>query len=1122
MGKGMKLLRNIMLGVLLLVCAAVTTVIVLNVNSGGDDGSAVRGCCHSTTLAALVVHETEDSFVRQSALQRRSGDELWHYFPVIPEAAAGDTVKLSVLTRGFVAWGSNVESIEFTNEPSNADFTRVSFVVPEGDFSVWAYYEEVEQEHEGVFIFNPEGIDYGDAGVHPGVFWPEDGCPSYPHRCANIYDCPIRCGLTMLSFGMFGSHYSDRVNLTGFPDDAVVQIRNYTANVAGQGGAVFGHLYGVFIEGLHNDDGEPEPGWDASISGGTLGTIDSIGGSFRVRGIPEPIPGVPPISVISFNFEIRVDWEEEVHYTVQVDVTVPLLDGNGDPVLIDGIPQTTTEQRNEDRVRIEPRRFERDVEFTILPRPEINSRDREIWQTLPPPAQWVLNPDRMPEGVVGETYGGVTPAFASCQNPDCNDPGHVDYNPGCTIIAHRILNTHDTRIDVMVHHQEAFPPSPRSPDHGTPWDRLGGLQWHWYVENNAYDPGFFRTPALVSDRSPIMDVLSEYAFTEDRVITLTIRLRASAPHPNIILNPVHSDIGIVEETFEITILPRPEFTTAVDGLLHAMDATLAYRPVPWPAGSENLFAREPNTMLVGSGAATRPDSDPDNGINPLLWVESSGENRVEHWFNNIADVNSRTWLDGTGYEDSIFARTFFTTGFPVDDDGDLTDNWRVNLNNTQLPDGLYFVGGDGSRLLSEFTSGSNPMITISGIPTQVGRFPITVTFDSLMNENLNLRTVETREFDLIVWPRTYLNITMGATGSPEGQPLRGFVRQVISRDALGNTLRDAYGNPIVQLDAQGRPAPELIDELERPPFEFLQYRDRRAVMPGSIGIISHTTGADFVRWEHNAVPPFPAQNPPNLPGVGGPVGTNLPELIGADAATGHTNLTGYWNTSDPGRHFLAIRMPAPMETVAGVQRYNPLAAPADVYISGFPLAEPPRIEAMLSSGFVGALNPTGVTPLIPGRVGGAYQNMIRLRSGMGDGNTNLINWQEVGNTLEMLNLDLDSLGDRAFLEGTAISGGGLTYNFTIGVTLPGTMRVDRAVSLFIDFPLDGWGDVNGRDGVNYADLILLGQYLMGTNTEEINFVNANVYDTPANRDRIDINDLRLLAQYFARLHLRDN
>ena len=355
-------------------------------------------------------------------------------------------------------------------------------------------------------------------------------------------------------------------------------------------------------------------------------------------------------------------------------------------------------------------------------------------------------------------------------------------------------------------------------------------------------------------------------------------------------------------------------------------------------------------------------------------------------------------------------------GFP----SNTTTTWDWAFDG-DIPNGLDFIPVviDGKTLSA----------IITGIPTVNKNFEFTVEMTAVdTNPNINGAVISSELITITIWPRTYLHITIAGTD--------GYV---------------------------SRPGDEW-DETDEDESDL--YKGKRAVMPGTKGIITTIANNGFIRWDV-------------LPGYD----TSDQVKIGGPDNYGHR---------ESGRiGFVTIDMP---KNPAG-----PEAPPWDVYIRGTH-SRSPVISASLSRGTIGDLS---------------YASSLSIAlQDIGTGPSSL-RWDVVKGILPT-GLELDETAGRItsidVIEGKQIGGPDGVFDFTIGVTLPGTMRIDRPFSITIlPVPDVLLGDVNNDGFVDLADLVALAVYFEDGNIE-INEAAADI-----NRNgRVDTGDLTLLARYFAR------
>ena len=172
----------------------------------------------------------------------------------------------------------------------------------------------------------------------------------------------------------------------------------------------------------------------------------------------------------------------------------------------------------------------------------------------------------------------------------------------------------------------------------------------------------------------------------------------------------------------------------------------------------------------------------------------------------------------------------------------------------------------------------------------------------------------------------------------------------------------------------------------------------------------------------------------------------------------------------------------------------------DVYIRGLE-ADAWEWESLLADGTIGV------------RSGGGF---ITFLSDVGGGNRP-IRWEIVSGD-ETFPPGMNRPGGDSFMTTITSSPGGplppeKTYNFVVGIYLPGTMRVDEPFSIRIIEPINILGDVDGVNGLDLKDLILLGMYVRGEIPTLPNLAMGRIVSVaPAGPGPADYNEL---ARYFA-------
>ncbi|MCL2279544.1 MAG: hypothetical protein FWC20_09090 [Oscillospiraceae bacterium] len=823
MKKGMKLLRNMIIGLLVVICAVAAVVVVITVFGDGGDEATLERRPVDRVGADRIVHQTEDNFFWQSALQKAVGEELWRYYPLIPkEAEPGDIVKLSAPALGFVAWEADPRfaDVKFTAEPSEESIVRMSFVVPEEDFQIRALYTDMPNESDDIIVLNPDGIEHGTL---PPEF---DRGDEFLNRDDSDEDNIIyNFRPTPLRYGMFGNDYGFRpgqpeslwgenIILTGYSSlDAVsASITGFSGSFGGVGAPVPAEDYNMWFDPL------------------------AMGMGFRIHGRPLPLDGwfeddpVFPTDAMHFRFNVTVRWRTRqfVPEVPPVLDTREYIDGDPNPefgnIITPGIPAVTEQWVS----------HVRPFTFKILPRPDIIERD-------------------MPDGMIGVRYGD--PEVMALLEP---------------------LDPFNTRIRVHVPQFPEFPtnpfiaptdpvPDPGDPDAppitpGSPgdgdWYRFGGTQWRFSIIDNSATGYTFTVPGDIAGEHPFVDIAFMPPPTFSRDISLTVRLEAVAQHPaqvqiGLLRDPDRSGspgqilIGTIERTFTITILPRPSFVTAFDGLPHAMDGTLRYPSASRPELSEPADTPYSGTIRA-TGFPTRLVRIPD----PSVIGGIREEFQFTQWhlaYNGDPITNQLDNVPGMNFNRSP-GLIFPTEVTPLPDGNNGGENGN----------------GSGAGNSNNIGPVGEYAVSISGTPMTFGDFPVNITFSSMHDPNPNIRTEiavpvptgATPGFNLRIWPRTYLYIDMG------------------------------FGNPaafVTRVTPGGES--ESFNEVADAP----RYVERRAVMPGTLGmIISHDPR--FVRWEHNL-----ANHPqPHVPPIGGP-------------AVPNSGQPGHWRTTT--HNYMVMRMP---------------------------------------------------------------------------------------------------------------------------------------------------------------------------------------------------------------------
>jgi len=404
--------------------------------------------------------------------------------------------------------------------------------------------------------------------------------------------------------------------------------------------------------------------------------------------------------------------------------------------------------------------------------------------------------------------------------------------------------------------------------------------------------------------------------------------------------------------------------------------------------------------------------------------------------------------------------------------------WTWAVSGTQPAGTLHFSPITPPGIISDTTPSTGaatyPFNTLYlGVPgpNARGDYAITMTFECTdTSPNIIGATVE-RTFSLRIWPRTYLYATrVGAGGI-------AHIRRDDDKDPDWNWM-----NP---------------DGIRLDNTEMAKYQGRRAVTPGTRAIVQIESGNSFVRWEVS--PNFNASGDIILPAAY----TNASRLasIGREDPnpTGPMSERSGWGIQNQQLGYAIIRMPNSNNLFpAPLVVYN-----EHVYVSGQALGAGRSII-------------TTEMPLTTGTVGTDYQTQMIANSAdiSRDGSTRGVvdlKWEisPPGALPDDLKI-LENVGARSAIEGVPAENTDGIFPFTVRLTLPGSMVIEKPFSITIR-PWDGLGDIDGSGFIDLRDLVLFVRWFENPSIE-INMRNArlarpNEIYTPG------MADIRILARY---------
>jgi len=411
--------------------------------------------------------------------------------------------------------------------------------------------------------------------------------------------------------------------------------------------------------------------------------------------------------------------------------------------------------------------------------------------------------------------------------------------------------------------------------------------------------------------------------------------------------------------------------------------------------------------------------------------------------------------------------------FPENMPSEWNWNWSLSLGDS-LPPGLE-AGGELLAL-----EGFNDRRLISGYPRSPASIPLASTLHKfsveieVASDNKNIDTaVVSQPYNLMIWARRYLYVKIEQTTGyviQQGEDARTDDKKVMWRE---NTTWES--TPQAKL-----------------------YEWRRAVMPGNDGIIRSLLGVSgFIRWEVRG--PSDVADGTDL--LNPSIYPNINSRVQIDNPNDYDKPVNYWTEGIHG--YVKITMPGRV-LVDGVPTFV-AGQDNDVYIRGVH-SRVPVVTPNWSPGTVG--DPFGGVITIGGTdVGESGTRALRWDVISGDDIHRPTNSPAPGLTLNATG------GVMTGIIGVPTQQNEAGYNFTVGIFLPGSMRVDRNFSIQVH-PTPGvrLGDINGDGRIDLEDLVLLARYVAG----ERDFARFDEKAADLNGNgSIDGGDLRILAAFFA-------
>jgi len=294
---------------------------------------------------------------------------------------------------------------------------------------------------------------------------------------------------------------------------------------------------------------------------------------------------------------------------------------------------------------------------------------------------------------------------------------------------------------------------------------------------------------------------------------------------------------------------------------------------------------------------------------------------------------------------------------------------------------------------------------------------------------------------------------------------RDFVINIWRRTYLNITM--TRGTGFVIRDG------EIVDWEDPRESDIREFK--RAVWPGTVGEIQYLSNGGFVRWELES----------GRHTSGGTVSTNAPVNIGGE---------GNYGILDDGiTSYVRIRMPDDKQGMP----FDDDGIDWNVYLRGIPRVQP-NMRGPTNPGVVG-------NPDFDGTLSVDFDDV-------GEGPRQL-RWDSIGGDWPPgLNI-AHTAGFVTRIGGTPTRAD--TYRFRIGLTLPGSMVIERDFQIVV-LPYQGFGDVNNDGVVDLRDLVALMKFFEGDRTVTVNFENANLTGKPGPPFGPPLmQDLTALRRYFA-------
>jgi len=552
----------------------------------------------------------------------------------------------------------------------------------------------------------------------------------------------------------------------------------------------------------------------------------------------------------------------------------------------------------------------------------------------------------------------------------------------------------------------------------------------------------------------------------------------SLPNTQVYSVPLNIRVWDKPEISSLDLVPGSD-TSLLPGIANINGVSRTYEailngngPDVSPISTAWGWSVRPNETALPTGLRITTETSTANTISRIAGIPTAAATR-NFTIRYTADPNVLQGYVEQDYSIEIFAPPYFTTGYD-DLPPTMDTDYRypgVEPEDPEYSEPVYAEGFDA------FPSDTAvPETAIAWVWAIDGTMPPGLSFNSSVgNSRLIYGSPRTDTRGSDDYPFTVTITAVSGTASPGNKNIVGarisqpYKIRIWERRYLYIEIT-ADGDQRRFVRRAGEQTTNPGANWDAPGWNGVPYRERRAVMPGTDGEIRvPLSNSGFVRWE--VMPEsYPEPNSNKFATIGGPDRYT--------ATPGSTNA------------FLKIQMPAGTND-------------GDVYVRAVDTT-PPHFSEVLNPGTVGDIT------------SGGFISLLATDAGSGD---NPISWELLSDP-STFPPGMDFFrGNNTVTMLTSIPPNGPTtagiYTFTLGINLPGGMRVDKTFTFTVNaVPGVMLGDVDGNSVVDLRDLIMLARYVRGDissmpNPRAGNIVTADGEDPKGS-------DLDVLARYFSR------